>query len=369
MAKIGCLGKIGLGVLALGGLYAAAGLYVIDETEQALITQLGRPAMLIVGSENPGHIDEERIEEIEGWARQYELSKGYEEGSIEVTGGAGIRWRWAGFESVHKIPDKNQRYNANPEEIQTRDKRQLLIDNYAIWEVSNPLVYNNRLNNIATARIRLEDIVFSVLRLEIGKYDLHEIVRTDSNTIETIEGEIDLEHTLLHGRDNILHDVLIKVNEGTWGEDGEYIPGANSFGINVLDVNIIRAELLAANQSAVFERMSAERQKIADLFQAQGTAEDNKIRAETNRQVSEISSAAETEALTIRGEADAEAMRIYIEAMAKNPEFFQMWQTLEAYPEAFKSGNTTIVMSAESEFNKYLSMFELLLDAEPEEGQ
>ncbi len=361
--------KMALGALAaIGGLYAASGLYVIDETEQAVVTQLGRPTRIIVGSENPGHIDEERIERIETWARNYERSQGYEVGSIEVIGGAGIRWRLAGFNSVHQLPDTNLRYNANPEEVQTKDKRQLLIDNYAIWEVENPLLYYNKVNNVATAKVRLEDIIYSVLRVEIGKYNLHEIIRTESNSIETIEGEIPLDQTLLYGRENILKDVLRKVNEGTTGEDGEYIPGARGLGINVLDVSLIRAELLKANQEAVFNRMSAERQKIADLFQAQGTAEDRRVRAETDRRAAEISSVAETEALTIRGEADAEATRLYVEAMAENPEFFQFWQTLKAYEAAFGSGNTTVVMDAGSEFNKFLSMFGML-DGEPEEGQ
>lgn len=358
--KMSTLKKIAMvGGLALAGgglLFGGGGLYTVPETEQAVVTNWGAPVRVIVGSDEAGQADPERLAEVTEWVREYEEGRGLPEGTIDVEASADslLRWRFIIGQGVRTFPDTLLEYNADPRDVTTGDKRQITIDTYARWRITNPLLFLNRVQSEQGAILRLDDLIFSVVRSEIGKYNLHEIIRTNNDPIQTIEGEVQLDD-VTYGRENILNDILEQVNHGARLEDGTYEPGAESYGIEVIDIRIIRAELPQGNEEAVYQRMIAERQRIASLYTAEGQGRSAAIRAETDREAAVIVSEAYMEAEKTRGEGDAESTSIYADAFSQDPEFFLFWRSLQAYVKTFgPDANVRVVLPLDSEFTQYL---------------
>ena len=188
-----------------------------------------------------------------------------------------------------KLPDPVQKvnyfdkrlldYDANPDPIYTKDKKILLLDNYARWRIVDPLVFMKALRTVDEATARLDDIVFSELRKELGQHELSEVVATNRESD--------------HARCN--HDDPLK--------------SARPYGIEVLDVRVKRADLPPENEAFVFSRMRAEREREAKAYRAEGEEQALKIRAETDLEAASISAEAYEQSQGIRGEGDAEALK------------------------------------------------------------
>ena len=346
------------GALLAGGglLFGGCGFYTVPETEQAVITNWGAPVRVIVGSDEAGQVNPERVAEVTEWVRQYEQQNRLPQGSIEVEASADslLRWRFIIGQGVRILPDTLLEYNADPREVTTGDKRQITIDTYARWRITNPLLFLNRMQSEEGAGFRLDGLIFSAVRSEVGKYDLDELIRTNNDPIQTLEGEVNLED-IEYGRENILTDILDEVNNGGRRADGSYEEGALSYGIEVVDIRIRQAELPQANEEAVFQRMISERQRIASLYRAEGQGRSAAIRAETDRQAAEINSVAYRDAQQTRGLGDAESTEIYANAFSQDPEFFQFWRSLQAYVESFgPDAHVRVVLPLDSEFTQYL---------------
>ncbi len=209
-------------------------------------------------------------------------------------------------------------------EIVTKDKRTLVVDNFAKWRISDPELFFTRARTEKVAKDRLRDIIYSELRQDFGGHDLSEIVTTHRVSLMKLVTE----------RSNA------KVNE-------------LDMGIDIVDVRIKRADLPPENQVAVFRRMSEERKRIAKQWRSEGSEEAQKIRANTAREKAIILSEAEMQEKRIRGEADGEATRITAEAYNEDPEFYEFVRSLEAYGIAMKS-KATLVISKDTPFLKYL---------------
>jgi modulator of FtsH protease HflC len=213
-------------------------------------------------------------------------------------------------------------YDSNAQDVITQDKKTLLLDNFAKWRITDPLKVYQAFQSQRGALQRLHDIIYSELRVELGRHDLLEIV---SST-----------------RAQIMHVVTLRANDK-----------ASVYGIEIQDVRIKRADLPAQNEKAVFARMQAERERQAKQYRAEGAEEAQKIRSEAEKDREIILAQAYKESEELRGGGDAKAFRIYADAYRQDPKFFELTRSMEAYKKAF-ADKSTIVMSPDSEFFRYL---------------
>ena len=216
-------------------------------------------------------------------------------------------------------------YDVAPTEIVTKDKRTLLIDSFSKWRITDPETFYKRVRNVFTARGRIKDVIFSDLAQEFGQHTLEEIVSI--NRREFME--------------NVTKRSNTKMKE-------------LEVGIEILDVRIKRADLPDENKNAVFNRMRAERKRIAAQFRSEGEEEANKIRAQADKEkVILLANAYETKQ-KLRGEGDAKSIKIYADAYKTDPDFFAFTRSLESYDKAFATGNS-IILTDKSEFLKYFN--------------
>jgi membrane protease subunit HflC len=213
-------------------------------------------------------------------------------------------------------------YDSSPQEVITQDKKTLFIDNFAKWHIVDPLKVFQAFQNQRNALRRLDDIIYSELRVELGRHDLPDIV---SRT-----------------RSEIMAVVTRRANEK-----------AAVYGIEIQDVRIKRADLPEQNEKAVFARMQAERERQAKQYRAEGAEEAQKIRSEAEKDREILLATAYKEAEQIRGEGDAKAFRTYSSAYRQDPRFFEFTRSMEAYRKTF-SRNSTMVLTPDSEFLRYL---------------
>jgi len=268
-------------VLLVGNLI----LFTVTEVEQVIVTQFGRPVRVI---KEPG-----------------------------------LYFKYP--DPIQKIivyDDRLLDYDSKPEPIYTRDKKILILDNYARWRIVDPLRFREALLTVDGGLARLDDIIYSELRKELGQHSLSEIVSEN--------------------REALMQLVTERSDQA-----------ARSYGIEVIDVRIKRADLPPENEAAVFNRMRAERAREAKAYRSEGEEAALKIRAETDLEAAQIRAAAFEEAQGIRGQGDAEALRIYAAAYRNAEGFYQFTRTLEAYEKAMDE-KTILVLPADSEFFRFL---------------
>ena len=210
-----------------------------------------------------------------------------------------------------------------PAEVITRDKKNLLIDNFSLWRITNPLKFLETVRSVNGARARLDDIVYSELRVEIGTHDLHAAV-TESR--ETIMAKITKEANLK----------------------------ADEYGIELVDVRIKRIDLPPEIANSIFNRMRTERERIAKEYRSEGNEESTKIRATTDKEKTILIAEAYKQEQTVRGKGDAKAIKVYADALQKDPKFYAFIRSMEAYKTSLKN-DTTILMTEDSDFLKFLN--------------
>lgn len=264
---------------------ASFSLFIVDETKQAIILQFGKP--------------------------------------IKAIQQAGLYFKIPLIQNVVLFEGRLLIYDAQPTEIITRDKKTLILDNYARWEIKNPLLFLQTVRDINGAQARLDDIIYSELRVDLGKFDMSEIVSQK--------------------RTEIMKTVTDRSNEK-----------ALEYGINIVDVRIKRADLPPENEQNIFARMEAERERIAKQYRAEGEEESAKIMAETEREKTVILAEAYKEAQQLKGEGESEAIRIYAESFNEDPDFYKFYRSLESYHNSLKE-NTTIILSPDNEYIKYIN--------------
>ena len=213
-------------------------------------------------------------------------------------------------------------YDSDPQDVITQDKKTLLLDNYAKWRIVDPLKVYQNFQSQRGAYQRLHDIIYSELRVELGRHDLLEIVAT--------------------GRHDLMTIVTQRSNEK-----------ASAYGIEIQDVRIKRADLPEQNEKAVFARMQAERERQAKQYRAEGAEEAQKIRSEAEKDREIILAQAYKESEELRGAGDAKAFKVYADAYRQDPKFFEFTRSMEAYKKAFKD-KSTLVVSPDSEFFRFL---------------
>ncbi len=204
-----------------------------------------------------------------------------------------------------------------PAEVITKDKKNLLIDNYSMWKISNPLKFLETVRDEHGGQSRLDDLLYSELRVELGTHDLSDV---NSNR----------------------EDIMKKVTDEANRKAAEY-------GIEVMDVRIKRTDLPPEIASSIFNRMRTERERIAKEYRSEGKEEATKIRAETDKEKVIIMATAYQEEQGVRGSGDAAATKIYAEAFQKDPDFYNFVRSMDAYKNSLKT-DTTIFLSEDSDF-------------------
>lgn len=217
-------------------------------------------------------------------------------------------------------------YDAVPKELLTRDKQQLVVDNYTRFRIVDPLRFYQAMRDETGAKSRLDDIVYSNLRENFGRQTLNEIVSAK--------------------REQLMEEVTRKSDEK-----------AREYGIEVVDVRIKRADLPEKNEQNVFNRMRTERERLAKKFRAEGDEEARKITSNADKEARVLMAEAQSQAEVIRGRGDAEAVRIYAEAYRRDPDLFALVRTLDAYRRALPD-TTSIILSPDSEFFRFLQGLE-----------
>lgn len=240
---------------------------------------------------------------------------------VEREPGLGVRAPFV--DRVNRFDRRLLEYDSSPREILTRDKKNLLVDNYARWQIVEPLKFLQTVRDEEGAQSRLDDIIYSELRIELGRHDFLEIVAT--------------------ARQELMDKVLAASRQK-----------ARAYGIELVDVRIKRADLPPENANAVFGRMRAEREREAMRYRSEGNEEAAKIRAEADKERVILLADAYEQEQSVRGEGDAEAIRIYADSYGRDPNFYAFIRSLEAYRASLKEG-TTLILSSESEFLRYLN--------------
>jgi membrane protease subunit HflC len=213
-------------------------------------------------------------------------------------------------------------YGAAEKEILTKDKQQMMVDNYSRWRIIDPLLFYKTLRTETNAQSRLDDIIYSNVRETLGRYTLRDIVSDR--------------------RDELMAEVTAATNRTV-----------RDYGIEVVDVRIKRADLPEKNQQNVFNRMRTERERLAKKYRAEGEEETSKIRSEADKESLILVAEARKEAEIVRGTGDAQAARTYADAYGRDPEFYDLVRTLQAYKKTIGSG-TTLVLSPDSDFFRLL---------------
>lgn len=254
--------------------------FIVQQTEKAIVLQLGKPDNNIYGP--------------------------------------GLHFKIPFIQNVIYFDARLLEYDAQPAEALTKDKKALVLDNYARWSIVNPLLFYQTVRTIPGAQARLDDIVYSQLRAALGHYTLTEIVSTE--------------------RDNIMQMVTKRSSELI-----------SAYGIKIVDVRIKRTDLPPENQRAIFGRMRAERERQAKQYRSEGQQQSITIKSLANRERTIIIAKANKESEIIRGQGDAIATKVYAESLGKDEEFYNFQRSLEAYKDSFKN-NTRIIVTPDNKF-------------------
>lgn len=259
-------------------------LFTVDETKQAIVIQLGKP--------------------------------------VSETLGPGLHFKLPFVQNVVYLDSRVLQYDASSAEVLTKDKKTLVVDNYAKWRIVNALRFYQTLQNVARANSRLDDLIYAEVRVAIGNYTMEEVVSSR--------------------RAEIMSIVTSSVNETV-----------KDLGIQIMDVRVKRTDLPLQNEKAIFGRMKAERERQAKLYRSEGQEESAKIKSRADKERTILLAEAGREAEVLRGQGDAEAARTYAEALGQSPEFYGFMRSLEAYKKALKE-NGRVVLTPGSGFLKYL---------------
>ncbi len=251
--------------------------YTVDETQKGIILQFGRP--------------------------------------LGDPKGAGLHFKLP-WQEVILFDVRILDYDAKPREILTSDKKTLVVDNYAKWQIIDPLTFYRSMGSTkldkSPALQRLDDIIYSELREALGRYTMTQVVSEK--------------------RDAIMQEVTERASRVI-----------NQYGIRVVDVRIKRTDLPEQNQKSIYDRMRAERQRQAKRYRSEGEEEAAKIRSQADRERTVLLADARREADVLRGEGDANATRIYAQSYGRSPEFYSFSRSLEAYEKGLSEGSRMIL--------------------------
>jgi membrane protease subunit HflC len=301
--------------LIIGGalillLVLANAIYIVSETNQVIITQFGEPI-----------------------------------GRAITT--AGIHFKTPFIQKANYFEKRWLEWDGFPNQIPTKDKKYIWVDTYARWRISDPLVFYQRVRDERGAQSRLDDVIDGETRNVVANYDLIEVVRSSNREFERTEETAVLQAEtevakIQVGREKLAQMILENASKIT-----------PQFGVELRDMRIKRINYVDEVQQKVFDRMIAERKRIASKYRSEGDGRSAEIRGQKEKELKRIQSEAYRKAQEVKGKADAEATRIYAQAYSVDADFYQFLKTLETYRSSLDS-ETWLLLSTDSEFLKFL---------------
>ena len=283
--------------------------YTVSETEQVIITQFGDP----VGD--------------------------------PVTS-PGLHFKVPFIQRTNVFDNRFLEWDGNPNQVPTRDRRFILVDTYARWRITDPLLFFQRLRDERGAQSRLDDILDGETRNAVAQHNLIELVRSTNRNAADVQIESEEEAVILEpleqGRQEITREILQTAAERT-----------ADLGIELLDLRLKRINYVAEVQQDVFARMIAERQRVAEEFRSEGQGEAARIDGERERELAQIQSEAYRIAEELRGKADATATAVYAEAYNRDADFYAFTKSMETYEQTM-DGETVFILDTDSELLRFL---------------
>ena len=290
--------------------------YILDETEQAIVIQFGKP---VTGS---------------------------------VTN-AGLHYKIPLIQNVIRFDKRILEWDGDATEIPTKDDKYIYIDAFARWKIVDALQFYKSAKNEMLAQSRLDDIIDGAVRDEITNRTMDEIIRSTQREMQTLEnddeGDITSSSSSNSSSKGARLDIIKSIKDNVTSRLAEL-----QMGIEVVDVQLKRINYNKQVQSKLFNRMISEQNMIAEKYRGQGQGKKQEILGMQIQKSKEVRSQAYLEAQIIKGDADAEAVRIYAEAYNKSPEFYNFKKSLETYTKTLDS-TTKVIMSTDGKYFKYLT--------------
>lgn len=317
--------RVAIVAIVILGIAAVDALFVVNETEQVVITQFGRP----VG---------------------------------EPILDAGLHLKLPLAQTANYFEKRVMKWDGRPNQIPTKDKKYIWVDTTARWRIKDPLLFLKRVGSVATAHSRMDGIIDSLVRDHVSNNDLVELVRSEgweeagqrakeagipdfkllaAGGEEKAYGE-EMPGHLSKGREKITREMV--------AEAARLLP---EFGIELLDIRIKRINYVESVQQKVFDRMISERKRIAAQYRSEGEGERAAILGQMEREMAKITSEAFRRSQEIRGKADGEATRIYAAAFGKDSEFFTFYRTLDFYRN-YNNSKGSFVLTTDADVFRYL---------------
>lgn len=270
-------------VLGLAVLVGISSLFIVTQTQQALVLQFGEPRRVV---KEPG-----------------------------------LKLKVPFVQNVLYYDRRLLEVDPPADPVLLSDQKRVVVDAYARFNITDPLLFYQTVNNEQTARSRIGQVINSSMRRVLGGTTLASLLSNE--------------------RERIMADIQKEVQEN-----------ARRFGIDIVDVRLRRADLPEQTSQAIFNRMRSERERDAREARAQGQEQAQQIRSRADREKTVLIAEAQRESQILRGEGDAQAIRIYAEAFGKDPKFFAFYRSMQAYRESLGS-DTTMVLSPDTDFFKY----------------
>ena len=289
----------------------SSALYTVQETEQVVITQFGRPV-----------------------------------GKAITT--PGLKLKMPFVQTVNAFEKRFLEWDGDPNQIPTKDKRFIWVDSYARWRITDPLLFFQRLHDERGAQSRLDDILDGETRNTIAKHQLIDLVRSTNRPFVVAEDIAELSQPeaaerVDFGREKLTKEVLLNARRRT-----------GDLGIEILDFRIKQINYVDEVRQEVYARMISERKRIAERYRSEGAGEAARIAGEKDRELRVIESEAYRTAQEIRGKADAAAADIYAAAYNRDPDFYRFLKSMGTLKESFDA-ETVLLLSTDSELLRYLN--------------
>lgn len=287
--------------------------YVVDIKSQCVITQFGRP--------------------------------------IKVVQKPGLKVKTPFIQKVKYFEKRIIEWDGEPSDILTRDKENIGINTWARWKIVDPLKFYTSLGTESRGQGVLDEVIESAVKNIVSSYPLNEILRNTNRkleytTVELEKAERDKKVKVSQGRSSLVREINEMADEGL----------RDRYGIELVDVMIKHINYVPAVIPKIFDRMRSERIRIANKYESEGRRDEAEILGYMKKELEKIESEGYKVAIETRGDADAEAIKIYAEAYGKDPDFYSFTKTLETYEKTFDE-NTRLYLSTDSEYYKYINDF------------
>ena len=291
----------------LGLIVLTNSLYVVDMTQQVVITQFGKP----IG---------------------------------DAVTEPGLKIKVPFIQKVNAFDKRILEWDGSPRQVPTRDKRYIWVDTFARWRIVDPLKFMQSVTDEIGAHARLDDVIDAITRDLLTSHNLIEVVRNTKREMEVFEMDVprEAQEDIGIGRSEIAALVLERA--------AVQMP---RYGIELVDVKIKRVNYVEEVRQKVYERMISERQRIAESYRSEGRGQSAEIRGQKEKELQRITSGAYRVAEELKGKADADAARIYAEAFGRDPEFYSFLRTLESYKTTLDD-ESTLILTTDGDYFRFL---------------